>query len=187
MQAAISTINHVLSQNAWARDELARYAGKTIVLSCQPFELSLRFTETGLVEHSDIETTDASLSISPSGFMRYLLTEPRDNTLFTMTGDSAFATSVGQLISQVRWEAEEDLSKLVGDIAAHRIAGFGRSFLGWAKQAADSIPRNFAEYWTEEEPLIASKYEVEKHLQQVDEVRDAVERLEKRIARLENP
>ena len=185
MQAVISAINHVLSQNAWAREELARYAGKTICLSCLPLEITLRITENGMAEHGEVETPDASLSITPSGLMRYFLSEPRDNTLITMTGNSDFATAVGQIMGQVRWEAEEDLSRLVGDMAAHRVANFGRSFLGWAKQAADSIPRNFAEYLTEEEPLIASKHEVEKYLREVDEVRDAVERLEKRIVGLE--
>jgi ubiquinone biosynthesis protein UbiJ len=40
-----------------------------------------------------------------------------------------------------------------------------------------------AEYWTEESPLIASRVKVESFVREVSELRDAVERLEKRLER----
>ena len=42
-----------------------------------------------------------------------------------------------------------------------------------------------AEYFTEEDPLIASRVKVEGFVAGVTELRDAVERLDKRIERLE--
>jgi ubiquinone biosynthesis protein UbiJ len=40
------------------------------------------------------------------------------------------------------------------------------------------------EYWQEEQPLIAKKRHVEKFIQEVDQLRDDVARLEKRLAKL---
>jgi ubiquinone biosynthesis protein UbiJ len=43
-----------------------------------------------------------------------------------------------------------------------------------------------AEYWTEESPLIASRVKVDSFVREVSELRDAVERLEKRVERAES-
>ena len=39
-------------------------------------------------------------------------------------GSAEFAETLGFVIRNLRWDAEEDLSKVVGDIAAHRIAAW---------------------------------------------------------------
>ena len=72
----------------------------------------------------------------------------------------------------------------MGDVAAHRVARAGRGFVRWARDAAQRTSQSAAEYWTEESPLIASRVKVEGFVKDVSDVRDAVERLEKRIEAL---
>ena len=59
-----------------------------------------------------------------------------------------------------------------------------KAFLGWGRDAARRGSESAAEYWTEESPLIASRVKVESFVHEVAELRDALERLEKRIEKL---
>jgi ubiquinone biosynthesis protein UbiJ len=56
-----------------------------------------------------------------------------------------------------------------------------RGLARWSKDAGLRAAQGAAEYWTEESPLIASRVKVEDFVREVSELRDAVERLEKRI------
>jgi ubiquinone biosynthesis protein UbiJ len=64
------------------------------------------------------------------------------------------------------------------------MAETGRAFQRWSEQAAANTGRAFAEYWTEEQPLIAAARDLEAFARAVDELRDDAARLEKRIERL---
>jgi ubiquinone biosynthesis protein UbiJ len=99
-------------------------------------------------------------------------------------GDAAFAAAVAGVLSELRWDAEEDLSRLVGDIAAHRLAGAVQAFVEWQRNAALSLAATAAEFFTEEQPVLASRAAVDQFIRDVDDLRDALERLEKRFARL---
>jgi ubiquinone biosynthesis protein UbiJ len=73
----------------------------------------------------------------------------------------------------------------VGDVAARRIVQTGQSFVAWQRQTAsnlfdtDRVPYR-------ERPVLAQRHELEHWLRAVDDLRDAAERLEKRIARLDS-
>ncbi|MBI5108226.1 MAG: hypothetical protein HZA62_05720, partial [Rhodocyclales bacterium] len=82
------------------------------------------------------------------------------------------------------WDAEEDLSRLVGDVAAHRIVKGGQEFAAWQQQAAQNFAANLAEYFTEEQPLIAKQADIAAFSADIDHLRDDVARLEKRLALL---
>ena len=101
-----------------------------------------------------------------------------------ITGDTDLASAIHHVARNLRWDAEEDLSRVFGDIVAHRMAEAGRTLQRWGTQAADNTARSFTEYWTEEEPLIASRRDLDEFGRAVDELRDDAARLEKRIERL---
>ncbi len=56
---------------------------------------------------------------------------------------------------------------------------------GLGKGASGRLAAGAAEYWTEEDPLFASRVKVEGFVAGVTELRDAVDRLDKRIGILE--
>lgn len=102
----------------------------------------------------------------------------------SITGDTDFASTIHRVARNLRWDVEEDLSRVFGDIAAHRMAETGRAFQRWSGQAAENTARAFAEYWTEEQPLIAGARDLEEFGRAVDQLRDDAARLEKRIEQL---
>jgi ubiquinone biosynthesis protein UbiJ len=104
----------------------------------------------------------------------------------TVAGDTDFAASVHQLARHLRWDFEEDLARVFGDIPAHRMAETARTLQRWGGRSFDGSVRAFAEYWTEEQPLIASARAVKDFAREVDLLRDDVARLEKRVEHLSN-
>src|SRR5688572_31420501 len=95
----------------------------------------------------------------------------RDDTAWRevgIAGDTDFASAIHQLARDLRWDVEEDLSRVFGDIAAHRMAETGRTLRHWGGQAMENTGRSFAEYWTEEQPLIAAAREIDEFNRAVD-------------------
>ena len=105
-------------------------------------------------------------------------------TLAEAQGETALVSEIGYLASHVQWDIEEDISHVFGDIVAHRMVQAGAGLLAWRKDASLHLAKNFAEYWTEEQPLLAKPRQVRAFIQMVDTLRDDAERLEKRLDRL---
>ena len=53
-----------------------------------------------------------------------------------MRGNDKLAAEVLLLARHLRWDAEEALSRLIGDVAAHRVAGAGRALIAWHEDSA---------------------------------------------------
>ena len=94
------------------------------------------------------------------------------------------AHEISFIARHLTWDVEEDLARAIGDIAAHRVVAAARGVGKWGREAALRTAQGASEYWTEESPLIASRVKVESFVREVAELRDAVERLAKRIERL---
>ena len=91
------------------------------------------------------------------------------------------ATDIEYLSRYLRWDVEEDLGRVLGDVLAHRLVGSMRGLRDWHRAAMGRAVEGLAEYWTEEAPLLATRLEVERFVQDVDTLRDAVERLQQRM------
>jgi ubiquinone biosynthesis protein UbiJ len=72
----------------------------------------------------------------------------------------------------------------VGDVAAHQIGNLVRSASGWGRRAAATFAANVGEYLQEESRDLVTRTELEEFLAQVDELREAADRLQVRLALL---
>jgi ubiquinone biosynthesis accessory factor UbiJ len=102
-----------------------------------------------------------------------------------LTGDAHVATQLKKLLVLARPDAEEELSRLVGDVAAHGIGDVARGIGKWGRDARGILRQNISEYLQEESRALPSRYEVERFRGRVELLRDDVARLEARIRRLE--
>ncbi len=96
-------------------------------------------------------------------------------------GSAEFATELAYVLKNLRWDFEEDLSRAVGDIAAHRIAGGFAAFADWQKEAAARFAENIGVYVTAEAPLLVAHADHETFPDDVAALRSAVERAERRV------
>ena len=94
------------------------------------------------------------------------------------------AAAISYVLANLRWDYEDDLSHVFGDVAAYRIARGVRQLSAWPALAGRSLAQGIAEYLAEERQVLATKLGAEEFTEEVDELRDAVERLDKRIDRL---
>jgi ubiquinone biosynthesis protein UbiJ len=102
-------------------------------------------------------------------------------------GDAEIAQAFRELLEQTQPDLEEELSQIVGDVAARRVANLARDVLAFGRRATDSLATSAAEYLQEEGRDVPARIEVEEFLRDVDQLRDDVERLEARITRLAPP
>ena len=168
-----------------ALERLRKHAGRTAAFHVGPMTLALTVQTTGEVEPAASATPrDLEVRISPFLLPRLAAGEEAAFREIEMTGDMELAQEVSYLARNLTWDYEEDLSHVVGDIAAHRIARAARGLRDWSRDSAVRLAQGAAEYWTEESPLLASRVKVEGFLHDVAELREAVDRLEKRIDRL---
>ena len=73
-----------------------------------------------------------------------------------VTGDSALAGELRYLRQHLRPDIEEELSRFVGDVAAHRIAGAARGFVAWQIDAARRIASSAADFLAVVQPFLAA-------------------------------
>ena len=182
---ATSALNHVLKSAPLALERLRKHAGRTAAFHVGPLTLAFTVQTTGEVTAAvPGAARDLDVRISPFLLPRLALREEAAWREVEMQGDMEFAQEISFLARNLDWDVEEDLSKVVGDVAAHRMVGAAREAAAWGREASLRLAQGAAEYWTEEAQVIASRVKVESFVREVGELRDAVERLDKRIERL---
>jgi len=181
----LAAVNHLLGQAAWARQKLAPFAGHAARIKMPPFEAAFLIGADGFIS-APAEEAELEVSIWLPAATPLLALQGKDVVMRAarIEGSAEFAEALGFVIRNLRWDAEEDLSTIVGDIAAHRIVTGTKEFVGWQQQAAQNLAANLAEYFTEEQPLIAKQADIAEFSSDIDRLRDDVARLEKRLQRL---
>jgi ubiquinone biosynthesis protein UbiJ len=186
VDAAAGFINKLTGAAPVSRQRLGRFAGRTAAFRVGPFDAAFTVQTTGEVLPA-VEGASRDLEVRLSPFLLPRLAA-RDESAYRdvqMSGDADFAAEIAFLAKNLKWDVEEDLSRLVGDAAANRAVGAATAAAGWGKDAAGRLAASAAEYFTEESPLLASRVKVAGFVDEVSALRDAVERLEKRIENLE--
>ena len=103
-----------------------------------------------------------------------------------VTGDAEVAGGYRELLALAHPDLEEELSRLIGDLAARRVSLAAQGALGWIRRLGRTAGENLAEYLQEESRDVVGRYELEEFVQGVDRLRDLAERVEARLARLES-
>lgn len=179
----IRLLNHLLTQETWARDRLKPFAGRTVRMDFGKLSLIAGIADSGLLEALDQLSDTPSVTIhAPLDWPVVALTDRA--ALFgqaKISGAVDLAEAFGFVMRNLKWDAESDLSGLVGDIAAHRMVITGQRFFAWHHETAIRFARNMSEYFVEEDRSIAKTRDVAAFCQSVVLVSDECLRLEQRI------
>jgi len=186
-QLSTHIIQHLLAQNEWAAPMLQPFASKAVKLNFVLLKTSLVILENGnLAIAGETNVPDATITIPPSLLLRLMAKDEAAKLQIRVDGDTHLATTLAKVLSHVRWDYEDDLSKLTGDVSANKIGEFTRQSVSTVKDTAINLAEMLSEYWQEEKPLLAKKRHVEQFNTEVDTLRADVERLEKRLNKLAN-
>lgn len=141
----VLVLNHVLMQEKVAQDRLRRQKGKPVRIQWGDFHLTLAPTAAGLLERCAPDTKpELSVTLtqtSPFDLAQSLLAGDKPGV--DIQGDVQLAAEVAWLVDNVRWDVEEDLSRVVGDATAHTLSRFARSAAQAVKAFVDRLPAGF--------------------------------------------
>lgn len=186
MRPAAAVINHLLAQEPWAQGRLATHRGKTACIDGGLVKIFLTVTSDGFLENSAEDAVPAvTIHFKMSDLPLILANRERAVSYVKIEGDADFANAISQLSQSLRWDAEEDLSKVVGDIAATRIVSGAKSMVAAAQTTHKQLAENVAEYFLEEQPMLIRPHVMTEFSSDVVKLRDDLERLSKRIEKLE--
>jgi len=177
-------LNHLLEREEWARRKLAPFAGESVELRAAPLP-ALRFTilAGGRVEAGGQETS-LTVKLKPGVLAALARGEEHLMREVEVAGNARLAAEVMALVRHLRWDPEEDLSAVIGDVAAHRAVQAARAFAAWQLDAVGRLGEALADYFAEEKRVLVRRPDFGAFAAEVADLRDAVERLAKRVERL---
>lgn len=156
-------LNRLLRRQSWASAYLRPHAGKIVRFQIAGQAVALRVQEDGLVRAVAVSVpADVVLTLEREqlGEVASLLRagDPAKLArLMHIEGEAALAQVVQELAQNLRWDPEDELSRVVGDRAAVRFAGLAKGALAGLRQAADRLAGNVAEYVSEEQPILLAR------------------------------
>ena len=180
---AIAPLNRLLRQESWARIRLEPYAGKTIRFCLPPLpDLILTIQPSGELSSAEKAIAeDAVVMLTPSLLPRLLACDEQAYREFQASGDRDLAEQIVRTVSNLHWDAEQELSVLVGDILARRIVRSGKNLIHWHAEAFRNVLQAANEYLTEERQLLEKPVNLHNFIGEVKALQEKTACLEKRV------
>lgn len=190
---ALKAINHVLKGEDWAVQRLRAFAGQSLRLELGSLAVPVKIDGAGLLaaqSPADSATpAQAAVVITlPVDTPARLLLNPTSLLGLTrISGSAELAENLNFIFKNLRWDAEHDLAKVVGDIAARRLVEGSKRLAHWQTARVSNVASNVIEFLTAEQPTLVQSADVNEFATSVATTRAALTQLESRIAGLERP
>jgi ubiquinone biosynthesis protein UbiJ len=189
-QTALSALNHVLRQQAWARDRLRAHAGRTVrvvvVSPLGPVASGARIADDGTLEVASVDAPTVTLTLTPSvdALFGLLREGPRGLTgALKVDGDVMVAAAVGEIAQHLRWDVEEDLSRVFGDRVAHRVGETARDGARQAEDLRGRVESGVRQFLVQEDRQLVGREEMRTLTDALRDLEAVVGRLESKLGR----
>jgi ubiquinone biosynthesis protein UbiJ len=191
LRPATAMINRQIEAKTPARQLCSELEGKVLALRVPNTALAMYLVVQGeqvLLSGSFGDDPDVVIAGSVVSLAR--LAGPAGENLIRagdveISGDAILAQRFQKLLRYGRPDLEEELSGMIGDIAAHGIGEFVRGVGKWGREAGSTMRQNIGEYLQEESQSVPGRYEVDSFRSDVNTLRDDVARFEARLDKLE--
>lgn len=190
LRPAAKLLNKNIQASTPARELCGKLSARVVAVRVRDTALSMYFT----IGDDTVDLTTASDSEPDVVLTGSLLTLARmagqsgEGAIragsLDLTGDAETAQAFQRLLAFARPDIEEELSGVVGDVAAHRLGEIARGIGRWGRGVRSTMRDNIREYLQEESRSLPSRYEVERFAKDVDVLRDDVDRLAARVEKL---
>ncbi len=178
-------LQHITNQNNWSRAYLVGFAGKIVQFDFVLIKANLAILEDGSLSLAgEAAEPDAFIRIPPSLALRLLAKDEAAKMQIQIDGDAHLATEFSKILQKMRWDIEEDLSHMVGDITASKMGETTQKVLHETKKKTVNLAEMLTEYWQEEKPMLAKKRHIEQFNHDVDSLKSDIARFEKKLQKL---
>ncbi len=186
-----TAFNNYLALDPEAPEKLTAFDDRIICIDIRGpnkrIYLLINGSKISVLEQHDAEP-DATIIGSPAALFKLGVHRDSAPLFFAgeveIRGDTRLGRQFKSLLADMEIDWEEHLSRLIGDIAAHRVAGLFNALKEWSESVTGNFADDVGEYLQEESRDVVSGAEMGMFYQQVDKLRDDTERLEARIYRL---
>lgn len=188
-----AAINRYLRLDPAALARLAPLAGKVIAVELRGLDLTLHMLpHAGGVHllHDYLGTPDTIISGAPFSLLRLGADKAGRGPLLEgaveVRGDMEAGQRFEAVLRDIDIDWEEQLSRLVGDVAAHQVGVALRGVRDWGRRGADHLRRDVGDYLQEESTQLPRREEVDEFTAGVDHLRGDADRLAARVRRLQS-
>ncbi|MCQ4309452.1 SCP2 sterol-binding domain-containing protein [Pseudomonas stutzeri] len=191
LAAAERGINRVLRLDPTALPRLARLSGRVIEIDCTTpaWRLFVLADSEGLRLAGDWGSeADCRLRAPAASLLR--LATSRNKTAILhgpdveIEGDSALLMSLAEVLQDLELDWEYEVSRWLGPVGAQLLGSGVRGQTAWARQSAESLRQNMADYLSEESRTLVGMAEAEARFAELDRLKLDLDRLEARVERL---
>ena len=187
-------LNRYLRLEPSVIDECAHLSGRSMEFGVTgaPLSLVVEFIDSGVRVMSEApRIADVKVSGTPAALIASLrrMSGPDGGlpTGLEVEGDAELLNRFRAMVSRVGFDPEEWLAPLLGGVAAHRMVGGLKKIFDWTGSNTRRMADHSAEYLREETYDLARGRDVEAWMNEVDDTRESLDRLEARLRRLEEP
>ncbi|PTQ87687.1 ubiquinone biosynthesis accessory factor UbiJ [Agitococcus lubricus] len=181
-------LNKALDLDPATRLQLNQKQGRTLNVNVQYPHISILVyfdqDRVRLTPSEQPQGADASVSATSFDLIKQAL--QRDTPIMqsglVLEGDVFFLQELQRIGLQLDIDWEMGLSQIFGDVTAHQIGQGLRSLFNFAQKTAAVFLQNGGEYLREEAQLLPARWQIDDFIEEVQELRTDIERLEARIA-----
>lgn len=187
-------LNRYLRLEPSVLEECAQLAGRCLEFSLlgSGMNLAVEFIESGVrvmpesPQPANVRVTGSSAALI--GALRHVAgTKPGLPSGLQVEGDAELLERFRGMVARVGFDPEEWLAPLLGGVAAHRLVGGLKKMFDWMRGNSQRMADHTAEYLREETYDLARGRDVGEWMQEVEDARESLDRLEARLRRLESP
>jgi ubiquinone biosynthesis protein UbiJ len=174
-----------------ARALLAELQGRSLRIAARytPWRVTLTATDGRLLLSRTAEgPVDATLSGTPFALLSMTREDPQEVIRrgdAQIEGDGQVAGLFQELALLLRPDLEAELAQVIGDIPAYGVGSLLRRALDYGRSVARTAEQNVGEYLAHERRALVPQAEARQFLEEVDALRESVDRVAARVARLE--
>lgn len=190
-QMVCLVMNHLLDQQRSSKTRLQKESGKVLTLSIAPVHLTLRVNEQGYFQPSAATNgvaapADTQIVMQWADLIGSVSNPNAMSRKAAISGDMDFAQTVSTVINDLSWDPERDLARVVGDAQAVWVMNTLSALGTNARDVVQRFKNNLREYVVHEKSMTPTASEFDSFRGEVNQLRDELARLEKRLAKL-NP
>lgn len=182
---ALGALNHLLADAPWARERLRPFAGRRARIALPAWRFEFGIAADGTLESLGDGAIEVEITLPAGAPLAALQGREAMMRGASVSGSAEFAEALSFVLRNLDWDAEEDLSRVVGDMAARRLATTARAMVSTQKDVIRRAADNLAEYVLHEQPQWVGRRDSAAFAAAAADLAAEAEALERRIAALE--
>ena len=183
----LRAINHLIEQERWAHELLLPREGQSISIALPIGDFQISIQEGMFVNGGNTNPSSVNLVITQEAIWTFLKEGKSGAMKFVkISGDIDFAADLNRLAADLKWEVEEDLSKLVGDAPARRVVLESQKMVHQTQLAMTDLKGGIRDYLVYEKNILVDSQQMNDFKSELRLLRDQIDRAEKKVNQLEH-